>query len=245
MPVYRLDLAYDGSGFHGYARQPDVRTVQGELEGALMRILGLRRSPATRVAGRTDAGVHARGQVVSLDLPQAVDADRLHRSLNSILSPEVVVRRLAEAPPGFDARRWARSRTYRYRILNAPLADPFLSPTSWHVAEPLSSSAMGAAAGHMVGSHDFASFCRAGPDQDTQREVSSARWDPEDELLIFEISAHAFCHQMVRSIVATCAAAGGGRLDPAEVPAILKARDRDAAHGAAPPHGLFLWSVEY
>ena len=158
----RLTLAYDGTDFRGFARQRGLRTVQGELEGALARILGT--VPGLSVAGRTDAGVHARGQVVSFGVPPAllgrVDPARLQRALNGLLAPEVVVVRAAWAPPGFDARRSARAREYRYRIDVGPLPDPFTARYVWHRPGDPSLARMRAAARHLVGEHDFASFCR-------------------------------------------------------------------------------------
>lgn len=243
MPTYRLDLAYDGSGFHGYARQADVRTVQGELEDALAQVVG---DVETQVAGRTDAGVHARGQVVSLRTGGEVDAARLQRSLASMLGPEIVVWRVRQVEDGFDARFSARSRTYRYRLLNRTLPDPFLRRFTWHVPHPLDLEGMRRAARHFLGEHDFASFCRPGEGRSTVREVLDAEWWWEDqELASFQVRARAFCHQMVRSLVALCVEVGRGRVEADRVAEIIEARDRGAARGAAPPHGLILWEVEY
>ena len=244
MPTYRLDLAYDGSGFRGYAANAGVRTVQGCLEGALATVL--RHPVETAVAGRTDAGVHARGQVVSFSLPAAVDPARLQRALNRLLAPEVVVRSVGEAPDGFDARRSALWRSYRYLIDDGPLPDPRRRWTVWHVGVPLALAAMDRAAGAFVGEHDFASLCRAAEDGSTVRRVLEAAWRRDDDgLLVFAVSAGAFCHQMVRSMVALCVEVGRGRLDAAAVPGILATRDRNAARGVAPPHGLTLWEVGY
>lgn len=241
MPTYRLDLAYDGSGFHGYARQPEVRTVQGDLEAALFRLTG---PVTTSVAGRTDAGVHARGQVVSFRSEEALELDRTHRALVGMLAPEIVVWRVTEATEDFDARLSARSRTYVYSVLNRPLPDPFLRHTTWHVPHPLSLEAMQRAASAFLGEHDFASFCRAGGP--TLREVLESGWSrAEEHRLRFRVRARSFCHQMVRSLVALCVEVGRGKVDSEDVPGIVQARDRQAARGAAPPHGLTLWEVEY
>ena len=243
MPTYRLDLAYDGSGFHGYARQPDVRTVQGELEAVLARIL----EPVdTVVAGRTDAGVHARQQVVSFSTGKPVDPDRLARSLTKLLGPEIVVYASARAPDGFSARFSATSRTYRYRVLNTPFPDPLRRATSWHIGAPLDLAAMNRAAGHLVGEHDFASFCRRREGASTVRTVLSAGWSARsDGILELEIAGTAFCLQMVRSIVAFSVEVGRGRIESDTTPQVLHARDRNQARGAAPPHGLVLWRVGY
>lgn len=243
MPTYRLDLGYDGTGFHGYAHQPEVRTVQGVLEGALFRITG---PVETVVAGRTDAGVHAWGQVVSFSSGLDLDGPAVARSLNKMLAPEVVVWACATVPDGFDARFSAKTRTYRYRVLARPVPDPFLHRTTWHVAHPLDREAMQQAAAHLIGEHDFASFCRRAAGRGTVREVLAAEWVRESaDLLCFEVTAGSFCHQMVRSFVAACVAVGRGRLAPDDMPRILEARDRNAAAGAAPPHGLVLWQVSY
>lgn len=243
MATYRIDLSYDGSGFHGYARQRDVRTVQGEVEASLARILG---PTATEVAGRTDAGVHARQQVASFSTDLPVDCGRLARSLTGLLAPEIVVFNCERVPNGFSARFSALRRTYRYHILNRPYPDPLRRTVVWHVKHPLDVSAMDRAVGHLVGEHDFASFCRRAEGRSTVRTVLSAGWtsDPDD-LVRLEIVGSAFCHQMVRSIVAFCAEVGRGRLAPGDTLKVIRARDRNAARGAAPPHGLVLWRVDY
>ena len=153
MPTYRLDLAYDGSGFHGYAKQPDLRTVQQELEEALTRILGSRMlgTVRTTVAGRTDAGVHAVGQVVSFDCPDHLDTDKVSKSLNSLLGPEISVLALVEAEPGFSARKDAITRRYRYQIFNRSVADPFRRHETWHVHHQLNLADMDAAAQLFLG----------------------------------------------------------------------------------------------
>jgi len=240
--VHRIELGYDGSGFHGYARQHEVRTVQGELEAALQRILGVA-AITTSVAGRTDAGVHAAGQVVSF-AAEVPDHESLTRSLRALLGPEIAIHRVEPAPEGFDARFSARSREYRYFIDDAPVADPLRRVAVWHVPHRLDVGQMGRAARHLIGTHDFASLCRAAEGRSTERTVRRAEWW-RDRLLVFRVEATAFCHQMVRSMVALCVAVGRGTMSADEVPRILDARDRNAARGAAPPHGLVLWRVEY
>lgn len=245
MPTYRLDLSYDGSGFHGYARQRDVRTVQGELEKALAVVL--RRPVPTVAAGRTDAGVHALQQVASFDTETPVDGERLPRSLTGLLGPEIAVYRCEQAPDGFSARFDAVGRTYRYRILNRPHPDPLRRSTVWHVPQPLDAAAMDEAVGYLVGVHDFASFCRAPKGGgSTIRTVESARWRPlAGDLVCLDIRGTAFCHQMVRSITAFSVEVGRGRLPPSDAERVLEAKDRSAARGAAPPCGLVLWRVDY
>lgn len=243
MTVVRIDLAYDGSGYRGFARQDDVRTVQGELESALERVLG---SPvATTCSGRTDAGVHARHQVVSFAWPHLPDAERLRRSLDGILGGEVTVYSVREAPQGFDARFSARRRTYRYFVDPTETPDPLTRHWVWNVGRSLDVTEMNRAASALVGPHDFASFCRRREGATTEREVESAGWFRLDRLLVFEVAAGAFCHQMVRSMTGFCVDVGVGRV-PADTAAdVLAARDRNAVGTVAPPHGLVLWEVSF
>jgi tRNA pseudouridine38-40 synthase len=242
VPTYRLDIGYDGTGFHGYAAQRGVRTVQGVLEEALFRITG---RVETAVAGRTDAGVHARGQVVSFVHDQELDGNRTAHSLNNMLGEEIVVRGCRAVPDDFNARFSARSRTYHYQVLSSSLGDPLIRHMIWHVQDRLELVPMNAAAAHFVGEHDFASFCRKAQGRSTLRTVLGAAWESDDGNYMFEITATSFCHQMVRSLVAVCVDAGRGRLDPDTVPDIIAARDRNSARGVAPPGGLILWEVEY
>lgn len=243
MPVYRIDLGYDGTGFRGFARQAGQRTIQGALEQALHRVLGS--AVVTTGAGRTDAGVHARHQVVSFELDEKLDPIRLARSLNGMLGPEAVVDSVVREDDGFNARFSARWRQYRYLILNAPLADPLNRHTCWHVVEPLDLEAMNDAAKSLVGEHDFASFCRGRPGGSTTRNVLTAVWSLQDPMTVFTISANAFCHQMVRSIVGLMVDVGKQRRRAAEVNSVIAARDRSHAPNMAPPQGLILWEVGY
>ncbi len=246
----RMTVAYDGRGFHGFAAQPgDLPTVADTLSAVLRRRLG---HPVTLVAaGRTDAGVHARGQVVSFDAAtDRFDPVSLQRSLNRSLSPTVVVRAVEAAPVGFDARRWARSRSYRYTILNHPFPDPFLAATAWHLAEALDIAAMRLACDPLIGQHDFTSFCRVPRrmfvEANMVRQVLDARWvGAGDDVVRFEIRSSSFCHQMVRAIVGFMVAIGAGRRRAGDVAAALRACDRSAAPHLAPAHGLCLWEVGY
>lgn len=248
----RATIAYDGSAFHGFAEQPGVPTVAGTLREAMERVL--RHPVELTCAGRTDAGVHGWGQVVSFDARAGgFDADRLQASLNGLCGPAVVVREVAVADrPDFDARFDATARRYRYTILNRAVPDPFLAATAWHVAQPLDVRAMQAACDPLVGEHDFSSFCRRPkdkPDASLVRRVLGASWERDDPagegVLRFRIEATAFCHQMVRSITGTLVDVGLGKRTPADVMAALRAQDRSAAGPVAPPHGLCLWEVLY
>ncbi|HEX6207315.1 MAG TPA: tRNA pseudouridine(38-40) synthase TruA [Actinomycetota bacterium] len=240
MSVLKLVLAYDGTGFRGWARQPGKRTVQGVLERALERMLG--EFPRLSVAGRTDAGVHARGQVVSLEWE---DPERLQRGLNGMLAPEVVVRRATRAPDGFDARRSARARVYRYRVSLAPIPDPFTARYVWHRPAPLALAPMRRAARLLEGEHDFASFCRAPRRGGTVRRLERLAIRREGDLLELGVRANALCHQMVRSLVGTLLEVGEGRKEAGSMTEVLEARSRRAAGHVAPPHGLTLERVLY
>jgi tRNA pseudouridine38-40 synthase len=242
MPTYRLDISYDGTSFHGYARQQDIRTVQGVLDAALARIMG---PVETTVAGRTDAGVHARQQVVSFTVESSVEVDRLVRSLNGLLPVEVAVLACREVEEGFSSRFSALSRSYRYQILNRPAPDPLRRLTTWHIPQILDLVAMQRAAGAFVGEHDFASLCRKAKGRSTIREVLEVSWARDDDIVEFRVTATSFCRRMVRSMVGLCVEVGRGRLDAGDMAGILAARDREAAGGAAPPHGLVLWDVVY
>jgi tRNA pseudouridine38-40 synthase len=242
VPTYRLTISYDGTDFHGYAVQPNVRTVQGELEKALRHHTG---GVETHVAGRTDAGVHAIGQVVSFTTATDLDADRVRRSLNRQLGPEIAVLMAGAAPDDFHARFSATGRSYRYTILNREVPNPFRARTSWHVPDPLDLAAMNAAAAAFVGEHDFASFCRKADDTATVRRVDWAAWRRADTTVVFDVAASSFCHQMVRSLVAQCVDVGRGRVEATSIPAVMAARNRNASRGAAPPHGLSLVAVAY
>jgi tRNA pseudouridine38-40 synthase len=243
--VCRLVVGYDGTGFRGFAAQPDQRTVEGTLTKAIGRVL--HHDAALSCAGRTDAGVHAWGQVVSFPAPPGLEPDRLQASLNGMLGPEIVVRGAQLAPAGFDARHSARWRHYRYTLVNRPVPDPFLARYAWWVATPLELHALRLAADPFVGEHDFASFCRRAADGGSlSRRVLQSRWtDLGDGILRYEVRANAFCWQMVRSMVGTMVEMGTGKRRPGEVLAILRAGDRNTAANPAPPEGLCLWEVGY
>jgi tRNA pseudouridine38-40 synthase len=245
MRVMRLDLAYDGTDFHGWARQRRaVRTVEGVLLDALGTLLGGR--PALSVAGRTDTEVHARGQVVSFATETRLGADRVARSLTSMLGPEVVVWRAEWAVEGFDARFSATGREYCYRVNTGSVPDPFDARFVWHRPRVVSVRAMQRAAAGLVGRHDFASFARAPRGAGTTvrdlRRLSVRRVGDRVEV---RAAADGFLHQMVRSLVGTLFAVGDGRIDPGTMPAVLAARDRSRAGHIAPSHGLTLERVIY
>jgi tRNA pseudouridine38-40 synthase len=253
----RLDLAYDGTDFHGWADQPGLRTVQGVLEAALAQVLRL---AAVRVtcAGRTDTGVHARGQVAHVDLdPEVVAAAAgrisrppvetlLHR-LNGILPRDVRVRALAEAPAGFDARFSALWRRYAYRIADDPrLVDPLVRRTVLARPRGLDIDAMRAAAAPLLGEHDFAAFCKKREGATTIRTLLELSVDRDvDGLLVTTVRADAFCHHMVRSVVGALVAVGERRREPVWVAQVLRAGVRDPRVGVLAAHGLTLEEVGY
>jgi tRNA pseudouridine38-40 synthase len=235
-----LLIAYDGAEFAGWARQPGKRTVQGELEAALATIL--RRQPALSVAGRTDAGVHARGQVASHEGDPAPAA-----ALNGVLPPDVRVLESARAPEGFDARRDARARTYRYRVLARAVADPFEAGRALHWPRPLDRPVLQACAGAVRGSHDFTAFTLTQTHHRRfAREIARAEWlEEEGNVLAFWIEADSFMRRMVRTLVGTMLAVGSGRLGLDDFERLLDGRPRSEAGDAAPAHGLYLESVRY
>ena len=246
----RITVAYDGTGFSGFAPNPGVKTVGGQLRTSLERIL--RHQVPITCAGRTDAGVHGWGQVVTFDADREVDLDAMVRSLNRMCAPAIVVRDAQIVDASFDARRSAKGRSYRYTVLNTPTANPLLARTVWHVADPLDLSVMRLGCDALIGTHDFSSFCRkpkvAEGDEPPSmvREVRDARWlDLGEGLLRFDITASSFCQQMVRAIVGTLVDMGLGKRTPGEMRSIMAAKQRSAASGVAPAHGLVLWEVAY
>jgi tRNA pseudouridine38-40 synthase len=248
----RIDLAYDGAPFHGFARQGDVPTVQDALEDVLGRLLD--QQVRTVCAGRTDRGVHALAQVVHLDLDPAVPAARravadltgTRDRLDRMLGDAVAVWTVREVPDSFDARFSAVSRAYRYRIADVPVLSPLRRFDVWHLGERLGIGAMRIAARHLVGEHDFASLCRARPGVTTVRRIDRLTVSrPSDGLVHLRVRGRAFCHQQVRSIVAVLAEVGAGRRRPEWAGEVLAARDRSVAPAVAPPQGLTLERVSY
>lgn len=260
-----MTLAYDGAKFHGMAENAGVATVAGTVREVLEKVIG--HPIVLSMAGRTDTGVHAWGQVISFDVDTELlgplgamgrDAGRaspanLARAINRVCVPSIVVREVRLAARDFDARFSATSRRYRYTIVNRPVPDPFLAATSWWVPQDLDLGALRLGCDALFGSHDFASFCRRPKPADPSaapaslvRRVTDATWTAlDDGILRFEIEASSFCHQMVRSVVGTLVEMGQGRRRPGEMAGILRARDRSVAGGLAPPQGLCLWTVGY
>ena len=241
---FRARVAYQGTDFHGWAAQPGLRTVEGELAPALARVL---RQPSIRLtcAGRTDAGVHALGQVVHFDTTAAVDAGRLGRSTNGVLPPDIRISDIRPAPPHFDARFAALWRHYRYLVADG-VPDPMARHTVLAVRRGLDVAAMDEAAQALCGVHDFGSFCRPRSGATTVRSVLCARWNRRsDGVVVLEIRADAFCHSMVRSVVGASLEVGAGRRSGAWLAGLVQRPGRADAAPVAPPHGLVLVDVGY
>jgi tRNA pseudouridine38-40 synthase len=253
----RLDLAYDGTDFHGWAAQPSLRTVQGLLEAALARVLRLGDASVT-CAGRTDTGVHARGQVVHLDVEEQVLVDAAGRSteppvvalrsrLNGVLPDDVRVRRASQAPEGFDARFSALWRRYAYRIADDPaLVDPLARRSVLGWPRRLDLDAMNRAAAGLVGEHDFAAFCKKREGATTVRTLVELEWSRDAAgLAVAHVRADAFCHHMVRALVGAMVAVGEGRRAPGWPAEVLLGGIRDAGVTVVPALGLTLEEVGY
>jgi tRNA pseudouridine38-40 synthase len=251
----RLDLAYDGSGFRGWAAQPGLRTVQGELERALTTVL--RQPGRTTCAGRTDAGVHARGQVVHVDVGEDLlvaargrssesAADTLARRLNGVLPGDVRVLRAAAAPEAFDARFSAQWRRYVYRLCDVPAAvDPLTRGFVVAWPRPLDHQEMNHAAALLVGEHDFAAFCRPREGATTVRELLELRAERRAYGVETAVRADAFCHSMVRALMGCLVAVGERRRPASWAGEVLTGRHRDPAVTVMPAHGLTLEEVRY
>jgi tRNA pseudouridine38-40 synthase len=271
MTHWKLTLAYDGTPFHGWQVQPGLATVQGLLADAIRRTVG--ESVLPQGSGRTDAGVHALGQVASFSLAAPIPAANFQRALNRCLPPSIRILSTEVVPPGFHARHSALAKTYEYRIypLCGPsleprisgvsnlepdlICPPTLAPYVWPCPWPLSLEALNQAARHILGIHDFTTFAAVDPDLSTRvdpepapapiRTISHSVWHGADGLLIYRVSANGFLHHMVRNLVGTFVQAGARRLLPDSIPSLLAERNRAAAGPTAPPQGLFLVNVEY
>jgi tRNA pseudouridine38-40 synthase len=256
----RLTIAYDGTDFSGWQRQPTLPTIQGVLESALETILG--EKAALKGAGRTDSGVHAANQVANFKSSCSIPCPNLVKALNDRLPSSVRVKEADEVPLSFHARFDVVSKTYRYRTLLSPIASPFIARFVYHHPHSLDRQAMSEAARHFEGEHDFTSFAasegiRSGPEDKKEgpvrvtknnfRRIHSSRlvWRPKPALLIYDVRGNGFLHHMVRNIVGTLIEVGRGALKPSDMPAILTARDRTLAGPTAPAQGLCLWKIEY
>lgn len=253
----RLDVSYDGTAFHGWAKQPNLRTVQGELEAAIgmaLRVSEADAIPQLTVAGRTDAGVHARGQVAHLDVSGMGDQNAVEalsaRRLGSILksaSPDLIIRNVMVAPPGFDARFSAMWRRYEYRIADGRTpGDPLSRMYTAHTSHELNDELLHMASAQLIGLRDFTTFCKAREGATAVRTLQTFEWQRDARgALVASIQADAFCHSMVRALVGGAVAVATGRLSPAEFMDLADARARTSRFTVMPAHGLSLEEVGY
>jgi tRNA pseudouridine38-40 synthase len=255
---WKLTLAYDGTDYFGWQVQPDRATIQGELAAAFERVTGEPVLP--QGSGRTDAGVHARGQVASLALDAPIPAANLQRALNRTLPEAIRVLSAEIAAADFHARHAARAKTYEYRIFRGEICLPWEARYAWALNWPLNVAAMQAAADFVVGEHDFTSFAASDPDSAARnapeddeepkhrgnvRTIFASKWTEAGDLLVYRVRGDGFLRHMVRNLVGTFVDAGRGETAPEEVARILEARSRGAAGATAPARGLFLDEVEY
>ena len=240
----RIDLAYDGTDFHGWASQRGLRTVQSTVEEALRVVLRLSAAPRVTVAGRTDAGVHARGQVLHVDVMQVPDAPRLARQLNGVLPEDVRVLAVGEVPQQFDARFSALARRYSYRVSDAACVDPLERHTTVLHPRALDVDRLNAASTPLLGLHDFAAFCRRNDTGTTIRTLQEFTWHRDEYgIIIAHLQADAFCHSMVRALVGALLMIGDGRRPVAWASTLLAEGIRRSI--VAPAHGLVLEEIRY
>jgi tRNA pseudouridine38-40 synthase len=257
MRMLKLTVAYDGAGYVGWQRQANGISIQGLIEEAIARVEG--HDVTLTGAGRTDAGVHALGQVASVRITSAITCEGYVRALNTILPPDIRVRCVEDVPAAFHARFDVRAKTYRYRVLNAPIASPFDVRYAWHVNYALDVDAMRAALALCIGEHDFSAFqARGSSIRETVRTIHAAgitqtvggeAWPVLDaehaSLLAISVTGDGFLRHMVRTLVGTLVEVGRGRWPPAELGRIVAAQDRSQAGPTAPAQGLFLVEVAY
>jgi tRNA pseudouridine38-40 synthase len=243
MRKYKAVVEYDGTDFFGFQVQAEGRTVQSELEAALGELAGRR----VRVvgAGRTDSGVHAKGQVIAFSLAWRHDPEALRRAINARLADDVALLHVEPVAQDFHPRYDAVRRHYQYRILSRGQRSPLERRYAWHVRKPLDVPAMNRAACVLVGEHDLATFGRPPQGANTRRRVFRAEWRRHDSLVMFDIEANAFLYRMVRSIVGSLVLVGRGELSERQFGDLLAARNRSVAGPTAPPHGLYLMAVHY
>jgi tRNA pseudouridine38-40 synthase len=236
-------VEYDGTDLAGFQLQTQERTVQGEIERALREVIGVE----TRVigAGRTDSGVHARGQVIAFDAEWRHELTDLHRALNAVLATDVAIVQVGVAQEGFHPRFDAVCRTYRYTLLTQPWRSPLNRRTAWQVPYQLDMDRMAQASRCLIGTHDFSTFGRPPQGENAVRTVRQAEWRADHDFLIFDITANAFLYHMVRSLVGSLVLVGSGQLSVDEFEAMLLAGDSSRVKQLAPAHGLCLMRVDY
>ena len=242
---FKMIVEYDGTRYHGWQRQKDDRSIQGEIEKALQKITA--KSVTVIGSGRTDAGVHAEGQVASFESDTQIEPEALLKGLNSLLAEDIIIKACEYASASFHARYDVKSKVYCYKILNRPTPAAIGRQYSWFIRKPLNQDAMRAAIAHIIGRHNYKSFEGTGsPRQHTTRQVYSAELiEHKGGLLLFHIEADGFLRYMVRNIVGTLVDVGMQKLTPDDFKRILDAKDRSQASATAPAHGLTLIEVKY
>jgi tRNA pseudouridine38-40 synthase len=249
MRNFKLTIAYDGCDFYGWQVQPGAATIQDCLATAIGRVTSEKVLP--QASGRTDAGVHALGQVASFTLESPIPAEGLLVALNDVLPPAVRVLKAEAAADDFHARKSARAKTYRYRVYRGDICPPFLARYVWHYPYPLDEAAMKLAAEEVVGEHDFTSFAAVDPERAREGELCNVRqifasaWTRNAEELLYTVRGNGFLHHMVRNLVGTFILVGKGTLKPGDIRRIIAARRRSAAGATVAASGLYLMSVEY
>jgi tRNA pseudouridine38-40 synthase len=250
MRNFKLTLAYDGTGFFGWQVQPETATIQDTLASAIGRVTGEKVLP--QGSGRTDAGVHALGQVASFGLESSIPAEGLLVALNDVLPPSIRVLEVSVVTADFHARKSARAKTYRYRMYRGAICPPFLANYVWHYPYPLNEEEMKKAAGLIVGEHDFTSFAavdaergREGEVVSNVRRIFSSAWEKDQQEFVYTVRGSGFLHHMVRNLVGTFLLVGKGTLQASDISRILEKRRRSAAGATAPASGLYLVEVEY
>jgi tRNA pseudouridine38-40 synthase len=245
----KLVLAYDGTEFSGWQVQPETATIQGILASAIGRVTGEKILP--QGSGRTDAGVHALGQVTTFATQSPIPPKNLVVALNDVLPSSIRVLEAVEVAPDFHARKSALAKSYRYRIYRGDICPPFLARYVWHYPYPLDEAAVQEVATVVIGEHDFTSFAAVDPERGREEEISNVRqifassWERQDEEFVYTVRGNGFLHHMVRNLVGTFLLAGKGTLKVQDLTRILEARSRSAAGATAPASGLCLVNVEY
>lgn len=239
----KLILEYDGTSYHGWQRQPNLPTVQEAVEESLSRLF--KEEIKVIAAGRTDAHVHAKGQVINFKTRASLPIEAIKPALNSYLPDDIRVKKAECVPLNFHARRDALKRTYRYIIYNHPFSSPFYRNFAWYIPDELSLEEMKKASRHLIGKHDFSSFQAQGSPAPPVRRLERISIFKREKFIITELTADSFLYRMVRNIMGTLVEVGRGRLSPDEVRDILEAKDRKFAGPTAPPQGLYLMRVEY
>lgn len=245
MQRYKAIITYDGSGFSGYQVQPNKRTVQQVLEATLTK---MHKGEPVKVvgSGRTDAGVHAKGQVIHFDSPLPIPEQKWELALNSLLPEDISVVSIEKVPSSFHARFDAVGKEYQYVLQLAPRRDPFQRHFAFQYLYPVNLEAMRQASQFLLGTHDFTSFCSAKTEvEDKVRTIETIELREEGSFLIFRFVGNGFLYNMVRILVGTLLEVGAGKLQAEQIPMILEKKDRNLAGKTAPPQGLYLWQVDY